>query len=441
MGRRAVEAAALLSGRRPARPAGPAAGDPGTDKARVDDRLGQLRGNAADASQRAGVLTEELSAVAGRVRTLQAGVDAQQARLVDAGGDARERAGAARGARPHDRRADVPARAAAWRVQHRAVAARASRPRAVHDRRPRCAFLRPRDDVVHRHPRQPRAARPDRPTGRADRREGQVRAGRRGRRAPADDGRARGGSARRGGGRGGHLRAAHRRHRSSSRAGTRSSPRGATKSTTLASIQEDRESVLAEIHALEQQSAALAERIRQAQQQGSTAPPVVPPSRQRPARLARVRPRDERLRAAVGTDARGDRHHGARGNAGAGCRCRHGDPRRLARRLRQPRRRRPRRRALDRLRAQLVVRVVGRPVGRRRPGRRVLRATRATRAARTSISRSASTEPPWIRSATCSPVSSGVAAAPVRLRSRGSSAATITCRSGSARQRSSIPSP
>ena len=61
--------------------AGTAAGDPGADKARVDSELERLRGRAADADLRAGVLTEELSAVAGRVRELQAGVEAQQARL------------------------------------------------------------------------------------------------------------------------------------------------------------------------------------------------------------------------------------------------------------------------------------------------------------------------------------------------------------------------
>jgi hypothetical protein len=60
---------------------GTAAGDPGAAKARVDSELGRLRDRAAAAGQRAGVLTEELSAVAGRVRELQAGVDAQQARL------------------------------------------------------------------------------------------------------------------------------------------------------------------------------------------------------------------------------------------------------------------------------------------------------------------------------------------------------------------------
>ena len=62
-------------------PAGTAAGDPGTEKARVDGRIETLRGRAAEAERKAGVLTEELSAVAGRVRDLQAGVDAQQARL------------------------------------------------------------------------------------------------------------------------------------------------------------------------------------------------------------------------------------------------------------------------------------------------------------------------------------------------------------------------
>ena len=61
--------------------AGTAAGDPGTEKARVDGRIETLRGQASDADLRAGVLTEELSAVAGRVRELEAGVDAQQARL------------------------------------------------------------------------------------------------------------------------------------------------------------------------------------------------------------------------------------------------------------------------------------------------------------------------------------------------------------------------
>jgi peptidoglycan hydrolase CwlO-like protein len=50
------------------------------------------------------------------------------------------------------------------------------------------------------------------------------------------------------------------------------------KSATLASIRDDRASTLAEIDALEEQSAALAERIRQAQQQSSAVPVVVRPA-------------------------------------------------------------------------------------------------------------------------------------------------------------------
>ena len=83
MGRRAgLEAAAAgLVALSVLLPAGPATGDPGTEKARVDGRIETLRGRAAEADRKAGVLTEELSAVAGRVRDLQAGIDAQQARL------------------------------------------------------------------------------------------------------------------------------------------------------------------------------------------------------------------------------------------------------------------------------------------------------------------------------------------------------------------------
>ena len=61
--------------------AGAAVGDPGTEKARVDGRLGGLREKAADQQRQAGVLTSQLSAAAEQVRDLQAGVDAQRARL------------------------------------------------------------------------------------------------------------------------------------------------------------------------------------------------------------------------------------------------------------------------------------------------------------------------------------------------------------------------
>jgi len=60
---------------------GAAAGDPGSDKARVDDRLADLRATVEASETQEGVLTEELSAVAGLVRELAAGVAAQQARL------------------------------------------------------------------------------------------------------------------------------------------------------------------------------------------------------------------------------------------------------------------------------------------------------------------------------------------------------------------------
>lgn len=84
MGRRAgllVAAAVALLAVTLAAASGTAAVDPSSEKARIDGALGRLRGQAVEAEQRAGVLTEELSAVAGRVRELEAGVDAQQARL------------------------------------------------------------------------------------------------------------------------------------------------------------------------------------------------------------------------------------------------------------------------------------------------------------------------------------------------------------------------
>lgn len=79
MGQRLTLAALLAAGVMLA--AGPATGDPGADKARVDDRIDSLRERAATDAAKAGILTEELSAAAGRVRELEAGVSAQQARL------------------------------------------------------------------------------------------------------------------------------------------------------------------------------------------------------------------------------------------------------------------------------------------------------------------------------------------------------------------------
>ncbi|MFN8223941.1 MAG: peptidoglycan DD-metalloendopeptidase family protein [Gaiellales bacterium] len=61
--------------------AGPAAGDPGSEKEQVDRRIDDLASQAADKDRQAGVLTEELSAASGRVRELDGAVAAQQARL------------------------------------------------------------------------------------------------------------------------------------------------------------------------------------------------------------------------------------------------------------------------------------------------------------------------------------------------------------------------
>ena len=81
MGRRAGLVAAAVVALASLLVAGVAVGDPGTEKAQVDSRLGGLRDRAAEQQRQAGVLTDELSAVARQVRDLQAGVDAQQARL------------------------------------------------------------------------------------------------------------------------------------------------------------------------------------------------------------------------------------------------------------------------------------------------------------------------------------------------------------------------
>jgi murein DD-endopeptidase MepM/ murein hydrolase activator NlpD len=61
--------------------AAPALGDPGTDKARVDEQIGSLQGRIDDAQRQEGVLTSEISAASDRIRELQAQVDAEGARL------------------------------------------------------------------------------------------------------------------------------------------------------------------------------------------------------------------------------------------------------------------------------------------------------------------------------------------------------------------------
>jgi len=61
--------------------AGAAAGDPGTDKARIDGRIDDLRARADEATQSEGVLSTELSGISGRVREAEAAVATEQTRL------------------------------------------------------------------------------------------------------------------------------------------------------------------------------------------------------------------------------------------------------------------------------------------------------------------------------------------------------------------------
>ncbi len=70
----AVFASALLL-------AGVAAGDPGSDKERVDARIGDLRSRANAAGQAEGALTTELSAIGDRVRAADAAVSSAQGEL------------------------------------------------------------------------------------------------------------------------------------------------------------------------------------------------------------------------------------------------------------------------------------------------------------------------------------------------------------------------
>src|SRR4051812_33799154 len=63
--------------------AGAAAGDPGSEKARVDARIGELRERAGHASEAEGVLTTELTAISSRVRAAQTAVTTEEDRLVE----------------------------------------------------------------------------------------------------------------------------------------------------------------------------------------------------------------------------------------------------------------------------------------------------------------------------------------------------------------------
>lgn len=277
MGRRAAleAAAAVLLTVALLAQAGPAAGDPGTDKARVDSELGELRGQADDAEQRAGVLTDELSAVAGRVRELEADVDAQQGRLVELEGTlaaARARLGAL------DRTiATQTARLERLRREYRIALARLERrvrelymtdsPDALSFVLGTSSFT----DILDNLELLGRIGRQDERIAAKVKssRDAVADARRRTRIARAEAARVEAAAA---------SATAEQRSVVSRLVTSRDALIAARrdKSAALASIEEDRESVLEEIHALEQQSAALAAQIRQAQQPSSSAipPPI-----------------------------------------------------------------------------------------------------------------------------------------------------------------------
>jgi murein DD-endopeptidase MepM/ murein hydrolase activator NlpD len=257
--------------------AGTAAGDPGSDKARVDGEIGRLRGQAADADRRAGVLTEELSAVAGRVRELQAGVDAQQARLSVLEGALSSARARLTGL---DRTiTEQTARLDRLRAEYRVALARLERrvrelymtdgPDMLSFVLGTASFTDILDNIelLNRIGRQD-----ERIAARVKHaRDGVAEARRRTRAAREEQARVEAAAA---------VAASEQRGFVTRLVASRDALVTAEreKSATLASIQEDRESVLHEIDALEEQSAVLAAQIRQAQQQASATPAIVPPS-------------------------------------------------------------------------------------------------------------------------------------------------------------------
>ena len=256
--------------------AGTAAGDPGTEKARVDGRIETLRGQASDADLRAGVLTEELSAVARRVRELEAGVDAQQARLgVLEGqlGSARARLGtldrtiAGQSKRLERLRGEY--RIALTRLERRV------RELYMTDGPDTLAFVLGTasfTDLIDNLDLLDRIGRQDEriATSVKSARDGVADARRRTRAARAEAARVEAAVS---------SATTEQRGIVTRLVASRDAlvAAGSEKTTTLASIRSDRDSTLAEIDALEQQSAALEARIREAQQRSSV-PAVVAPS-------------------------------------------------------------------------------------------------------------------------------------------------------------------
>jgi murein DD-endopeptidase MepM/ murein hydrolase activator NlpD len=255
---------------------GVAAGDPGTDKARVDGELGRLRGQAEQADQAAGVLTEELSAVAGRVRELQTGVDAQQARLSVLEGrlsQARDRLASL------DRTIEKQtARLERLRGEYRIALTRLEqRVRELYmtDGPDVLSFVLGTSsfvDILDNLELLSRIGRQDeRIAARVKHaRDGVAEARKATRLARAEQAQVEAAAS---------AAAAEQRGIVSRLVASRDALAAAqrAKSATLASIEEDQDAMLEEIQALEQQSAELAAQIRAAQEQSAT-PSIVPPS-------------------------------------------------------------------------------------------------------------------------------------------------------------------
>ena len=150
--------------------AGAAAGDPGSDKARIDTRIGDLKAQAERAARHRGRAHERAErALVARVRAAEAAVAAEQARL-----DELEAALAAERARLASLERQIDEQTARLVVLEREYATALARPRAASARHLRIRLARPdricpRHDLVLRPARQPRAPEPDRATGRADR--------------------------------------------------------------------------------------------------------------------------------------------------------------------------------------------------------------------------------------------------------------------------------
>ena len=290
---------------------------PESEKAAVDARIAALQAEIAAAKAQEGVLTSQLSAVVAELEDAQSAVDTAQASL-----STLEAELVAAQARLDEltallASADAAARAPPDRVREGGGDPRGARTRRVHRRatgRPRL----PRLGVeLRRDHRQRRAGLTNRCPGSAHRAAGGEGSRRGGRRAEGDDRHET--SAGRDGLRDLGSRTEEARVVRDQLAGDRdASPRSRiSKTSALSDTRETREEYLREVEALAAESAALAARIRDAQEgAGSTGTGQAVGGR---THLALRRRGRQRLRDALGTHARGHRHRVRVRNAEPGC--------------------------------------------------------------------------------------------------------------------------